>query len=66
MKIIADIDGWQKEIDVCPESIRRGYFFARITPPMTSMCNPSDLVRQDGELKIQLVCTRNNVFKYIP
>lgn len=66
MKIIADIDGWEKEIDVAPWMIEKGVLFVAICPPIEFAVRKSDLVKDNGITKVQLRRISENKFKYMP
>jgi hypothetical protein len=66
MKIIADIDGWEKEIDVAPWMIEKGVLFVAICPPFEFAVRKSDLVKDNGITKVQLRRISENKFKYMP
>lgn len=67
MKVIAEIDGWRKLIDIAPEIIERGFFYIPIRRPINILTDRNHIVKNDsGETKVKLTKTEGNIFKYIP
>jgi hypothetical protein len=66
MKIIANINGWKKEIEAPPSAFYKGYFFIVIFPPLEVVVRKSDMVTQGNTTKVMLRRTSEREFSYIP